>query len=135
MKAIPTVSKYMSTSPVSIGPAQSLATAHKLLREHEIRHLPVLDGGRLVGLLTSRDMYLVEAFETIDAEATKVADVMSSNVYATSPDAPLDDVCAEMAEFKYGSAVVVQNQKVVGIFTTVDVCRAMTDLLRTRLAK
>ncbi len=135
MKAIPTVAKYMSTSPLSIGPEQSLETAHKLLRDHEIRHLPVLDGGALVGLLTTRDMNLVEAFETINVKNTKVEDVMATTVYTTSPDAQLDDVCEHMAEHKYGSAVVVQNHKVVGILTTVDICRAMADLLRGRLSK
>lgn len=135
MKAIPTVAKYMTTSPLSIGPGQSLETAHKMLRDHQIRHLPVLDGGALVGLLTSRDMNLVEAFETINVNVTKVEDVMATAVYTTSPDAQLDDVCEHMAEHKYGSAVVLQNQKVVGILTTVDICRATAELLRTRLAK
>jgi acetoin utilization protein AcuB len=135
MKAIPTVAKYMTTSPLSIGPGQPLAMAHKMLREHNIRHLPVLDGGSLVGLLTSRDMNLVEAFETIDVSVTKVEDVMATSVYTTSPDAQLDDVCEMMAEHKYGSAVVLQNQKVVGILTTVDICRATAELLRGRLSK
>jgi acetoin utilization protein AcuB len=133
VKAIPTISKYMSTSPHSIGPAQSLATAHKLFRDHEIRHLPVLDGGRLVGLLTTRDVTLVESFESLDTNATKVEDVMATSVYTTSPDAALDEVCDHMAQHKYGSAVVVQNNHVVGIFTTVDICRATAELLRSRL--
>ncbi len=123
----------MSTSPHSIGPAQSLATAHKLFRDHEIRHLPVLDGGRLVGLLTTRDVTLVESFESLDTNETKVEDVMATSVYTTSPDAALDEVCDHMAQHKYGSAVVVQNNHVVGIFTTVDICRATAELLRTRL--
>jgi CBS domain-containing protein len=52
-----------------------------------------------------------------------------------TPEAPLDEVVAEMGARKYGSAVVMQNDKVVGIFTTVDVCRAFAELLHSRLAK
>jgi acetoin utilization protein AcuB len=59
---------------------------------------------------------------------------MSQDVYAVTPDAPLDDVVAEMARRKYGSAVVVDHDQVVGIFTTVDVCQAFADMLHTRLA-
>ena len=60
---------------------------------------------------------------------------MSTEVYSVSPDAPLDEVVEAMAKHKYGCAVVMQNNHVVGVFTTVDVCRSFGELLRTRLAK
>ena len=60
---------------------------------------------------------------------------MAESVYSVPPDAPLDEVVSEMGGRKYGSAIVMQNEKVVGIFTTVDVCRAFADLLHSRLAK
>ena len=81
-----------------------------------------------------RDLQLVESLIGVDPTKEKVEDVMSTVVYSVSPDAPLDQVVATMAEHKYGSAVVMQNEKVVGIFTTVDVCRAFAELLHTRLA-
>lgn len=134
-KPIPTVQKYMSTNPHSIGREQPLAKAHDVMREHKIRHLPVLDGGRLIGMITLRDLHLVETLKDVDPKKITVEEAMSSTVYSVSPDAPLDDVVAEMAEHKYGSAVVMQNNKVVGIVTTVDVCRALAELLRGRLGK
>ncbi len=132
-KAIPTIQKYMTTAPHSIGKEQSLAHAHDVLRSHHIRHLPVLDGGQLVGMLTQRDLALIETLKDVDAKTVTVEDAMSTEVYIVSPDAPLDEVASEMAEKKYGSAVVVQNHKVVGIFTTVDACSALSDLLHSRL--
>ncbi len=132
-KAIPTIQKYMTTAPHSIGTEQTLAHAHEVLRTHHIRHLPVLQGGKLVGMLTQRDLALVETLKDVDPQAVKVEDAMSNEVYTVSPDAPLDEVVQEMAEKKYGSAVVVSNHKVVGIFTTVDVCTALADLLHSRL--
>ncbi len=134
-KPIPTVQKYMSTNPHSIGREQPLAKAHDVMRENKIRHLPVLDGGRLIGMITLRDLHLVETLKDVDPKKITVEEAMSSTVYSVSPDAPLDDVVAEMAEHKYGSAVVMQNNKVVGIVTTVDVCRALAELLRGRLGK
>jgi acetoin utilization protein AcuB len=132
-RAIPTIQKYMTTAPHSIGVEQTLAHAHDVLRQHHIRHLPVLQGGKLVGMLTQRDLALVETLKDVDPRSVKVEDAMSTEVYTVSPDAALDEVVSEMAEKKYGSAVVVSNQKVVGIFTTVDVCTALADLLHSRL--
>ena len=132
-KAIPTIQKYMTTAPHSIGAEQTLAHAHEVLREHKIRHLPVLKGGVLVGMITQRDLALVETLKDVDPKSVLVEDAMSTSVYSVEPTAQLDEVVSEMAEKKYGSAIVVQNHKVVGIFTTVDVCTALADLLQSRL--
>jgi len=134
-KPIPTIQKYMTTSPHSIGPDQTIRFAHQVLRKEGIRHLPVLSGGQLVGLVTERDLALIESFKDVDADKVTVEDAMSTTVYSVEPDAPLDEVVSTMAEHKYGSAIVMQNHKVVGIFTTVDACRTLAELLRTRLAK
>lgn len=133
-KAIPTIQKYMTTTPHSIGAEQTLAHAHEVLREHKIRHLPVLRGGALVGMITQRDLALVEALKDVDPRKVLVEDAMSTSLYTVAPDAPIDEVVSEMAEKKYGSAIVLQNHKVVGIFTTVDVCTAFAELLHSRLA-
>lgn len=133
-KAIPHIQKYMTTSPHSVGPEQTLATAHSMMREHHIRHLPVLQGGKLVGMLTERDVALIASMQGASEKITTVEDAMSSDVYAVTPDAPLDEVASEMAEKKYGSTVVLQNNKIVGIFTTTDVCRALSELLHERLS-
>jgi acetoin utilization protein AcuB len=134
-KPIPKIQAYMTTSPHSIGRDQPLLRAHAFMREHQIRHLPVLDGGALVGLLSDRDLHLIETLKDVDPERVTVDEAMSTAVYAVSPDASLDEVAETMAEHKYGCAVVLQNQHVVGIFTTVDVCRALAELLKTRLVK
>lgn len=134
-KSIPSIQKYMTTSPHSIGRDQTLAKASHMMREYNIRHLPVLDGGRLAGIITARDIALVETLRDVNPDEVTVEDAMSEDVYTVSPDAPLDEVVGEMASRKYGSAVVMHNQKVVGIYTTVDVCSTLSDLLHTRLSK
>lgn len=134
-KAIPAVEKYMTTSPHSIGTDQTLAKAHEMMHAHDIRHLPVLAGGRIVGMLTDRDLHLIESMDGVDVREVKVDDAMATSVYSVSTETPLDEVVATMGHKKYGSAVVLQNGKVVGIFTTVDLCRAFAELLQTRLAK
>jgi acetoin utilization protein AcuB len=135
LKAIPTIQKHMTTSPHAIGVDQALVLAHAMMKAHDIRHLPVLNGGYLVGLITDRDLHLIETLRDVDPRHVTVEDAMTTSVYAVPPDAPLDEVVTTMAERKYGCAVVMDRQRVVGMFTTVDACRTLGELLHTRLAK
>jgi acetoin utilization protein AcuB len=134
-KPIPQIQKHMTTAPHSIGSDQVIAKAALMMNEHHIRHLPVLRGGRLLGILTDRDIKLIETFRDVDPTKITVEEAMTEQPYSVGPETPLDEVVETMAANKYGSAVIVQNQKVVGIFTTVDACEALCQLLRTRLAK
>jgi acetoin utilization protein AcuB len=131
MKAnIPTtVRAFMTESPMTVGPQVSLAEAHVIMRERDIRHLPVMHGGSLIGMVTARDLALVEALADFDPKELSVDEAMSEDVYAVSPDAPLRVVAADMAERKLGSAVVVEGGKVIGVFTVTDACRALTQVL------
>jgi len=133
-KAIPTIQKWMSTSPFAIERTETLEAAHRLMRSEGIRHLPVLEHGKLAGIVTERDLHLIETLRDVDPKHVLVEDAMTSHPYFVSPDARIDEVVSEMAEHKYGAAVVLQNEKVVGMFTTIDAMRAFNELLHGRLA-
>jgi acetoin utilization protein AcuB len=133
-KSIPQIKKYMTTDVQTIGDEQPMSVAHRVMREQHIRHLPVLHQGKLVGVVTDRDLRLVETLRDVDPTKVTVSEAMTSDVYTVSPDTALDEVVGAMAKSKYGSAVVVDHGHVVGIFTTVDACSAFADLLSTRLA-
>lgn len=133
-KAIPKVQKWMSTSPLSIEREETLSRAHAIMQKESIRHLPVLEHGKLVGIISLRDLHLIETLRDVDPERVRVDEAMTTHPYFVAPDAPIDEVVAEMAEHKYGAAVVMQNHKVVGMFTTVDALRAFAELLHGRLA-
>jgi len=113
----------------SIGKTQLLDVAHALMRKHRLRHLPVLDRGALVGVISQRDLYFLEALPSVDLTGTTVEEAMSQDVYRVSPKAKVRDVAATMSEKKYGCAVVMDGTKVVGIFTTVDALRALAKAL------
>jgi acetoin utilization protein AcuB len=131
MKTIPAVTKYMTAMPHSIGAEQTLATAARKMRELNIRHLPVLHGGKLIGVLSDRELRVIESLQGVEPEAVKVEEAMSPEVHQVAPTAKLDEVVAHMAEHKLGSTLIVDGGKCVGIFTTVDVCRALAELLRS----
>ena len=131
-KAEPTVQKYMSFQPRSIESSETLKKAQDLMSKLKVRHLPVTKGGKLVGEVSDRDIKLVGGFEEIDTVEAVVADICTTKPFTVGPDTPLHEAAAEMAEKRYGSAIVVQNGKLVGIFTTTDACRALAEILQTR---
>jgi acetoin utilization protein AcuB len=125
----PTVRQYMTPSPWTIARNQALSVARKMMREHGIRHLPVLDASRAIGVITERDMLLVESFPGVNPTDVRVEEAMVADLFEVTPDAPLADVVETMLERKIGSAVVLEGQRVVGVFTTVDALRALRDVL------
>jgi acetoin utilization protein AcuB len=125
----PSIDRFMSRSPQTIGHDQSLAAAHRLMNEQGIRHLPVLERGKLVGLLSQRDLHLIETLKDVDPQEVQVNEAMSSEIFTVGPRASVRKVAAAMAEHKYGSTIVTEGDQVVGVFTTVDALRALFTLL------
>lgn len=128
-KTQPTVSSFMTKSPALIGAEQPLTLAHDVMRKKRIRHLPVLQGGKLVGIVSLRDLHLIESLQDVDPAEVRVDEAMSPDVYCVSGTTPLRKVVRDMAKRKLGSAVVMQGQKVVGVFTTIDALRALDEAL------
>jgi acetoin utilization protein AcuB len=88
---------------------------------------------KVVGMLSDGDLYRAESITGVDASKVTISDIMTPKPYTVSPDAPIDEVVQEMAGKKFGSAVVVDNGKVVGMFTATDALSAFAELLQTRL--
>lgn len=128
---MPAISRYMTSQPWTIEHTASLASAHKLMRDHRIRHLPVLDGdGNLVGVVSQGDLHLLETVADFALDSVSVEEAMTPSPCVVTSDMPLDDVVEIMSDKKYGSAIVMGRDGVEGIFTTVDACRALAEILR-----
>jgi acetoin utilization protein AcuB len=123
------VERFMTRTPHTIGRDQTLATAHRLMRTHDLRHLPVLEGGALVGVVSQRDLFLLESLTGVDLETVPVAEAMTMDVEVVDPRTPLQEVATIMARKKIGSIIVAQGKRIVGIFTVTDALRALALLL------
>ena len=126
---MPAISRYRTREPYSIPSTTSLARAREVMTSHEIRHLPILDGAKLVGVVRSESLAAVEAIPGVDLEHVDVARVMTQPVCVWG-SAPLDEVSAVMADTKADCVVVLGGQGVQGIFTAVDALRALEQVLR-----
>jgi acetoin utilization protein AcuB len=120
-KADAPVQEYMTLTPHGIEPHETLSVARRRMQEQHIRHLPVRIGGRVVGVLTERDLYVLEAFPEVDFAKATVAFAMTPDPYCVRPTVTIREVASEMIERRIGSALVTDtNDKLLGIFTDTD---------------
>ena len=131
-KAIPKLTKYMTTTPFAINSESTLVEAMDVMNERHIRHLPVVKGNKVFGLVSDRDLKSIMAYAGANPKTLHVGDICVDEPYITHPDAPINEVAAEMVARKIGSAVVVDNGKLVGIFTATDACQALSDICEAR---
>jgi acetoin utilization protein AcuB len=123
------IENFMTQAVHTIAANRTLGEAHEVMRRYKIRHLPVMSKGKLVGMVTQRDLSLVETLKGVDPAEVEVEDAVSEDVYTVTADTPLAEVARRMARDKLGSAVVMRGNKVVGIFTGVDALSALDFLL------
>jgi len=121
------VSEIMSQEIVTITPDKRVGQALQLMQKEQIRHLPVVEGGRMVGWLTSRD--LREVLLASMLEKITVADVMVRAPISVSPDTGVEEAARLVKEHKIGGMPVLDGDRLVGVVTMLDVIGAFLTLL------
>ena len=116
------IEDYMTPAPHAVNVAQTVGEARSVMRCHHVRHLPVLDGSALAGVVSERDLGTLAANRRLD-------EVMSGAPYTASATTPLEVAARHMSRHKLGSCVVVEANRVVGMFTTTDGLRALAEVL------
>jgi acetoin utilization protein AcuB len=123
------IRQVMTRIPEVVSPDAALNDAWGRMRREGFRHLPVVMDGKLVGLLSDRSIRLAAAYE--GSARMKVADAMVSEPFVVSPEAPIFEVCAQMATQRIGSVVIVDSgRSPLGIFTAQDALLILSDILR-----
>lgn len=118
----------MTREVVTVSPDATVVAALDLIRSHDIRHLPVLEGDRLAGIVTDRDLRLALDPDGRPARAS-VADMMTRSLVVVAPDAPIETAAALLSEHRIGCLPVTEDERLVGIITESDVLRAFVDLM------
>jgi acetoin utilization protein AcuB len=116
----------MTPAPYSMGSEETVARAASLMDQRNVRHLVVLHGGRLLCVITRRDMKLIDSFRDVDTTRLTLQEAMTEEPYTVDPSASLDEVVSEMASGKCELAVIVKDHKVLGVFTSAEACRALS---------
>jgi acetoin utilization protein AcuB len=121
------IADFMTPMPHTVGSEQTITFAQKMMRKYDIRHLPVLHGGELYGIVSDRDLGMIAGLNEVNPDETTVEEAMTQEAYTVAKDAAMFDVLREMLEHKYGSAVVVEGIKIIGILTTHDALQLLVD--------
>jgi acetoin utilization protein AcuB len=121
------IADFMTSMPHTVGSEQTITFAQKLMQKYDIRHLPVLHGGELHGIVSDRDLGMIAGLNEVNPDATTVEEAMTQEAYTVSKDTPPFDGLQEMLEHKYGSVVVVEGVKIIGIFTTHDSLKLLVE--------
>lgn len=131
------VREIMMGSPVTLKPEDTLDLANDVISLGRIRHIPIVDGSRLVGIVTERDLIGAAAAQIFGLKrksksallkSVLIKEVMKKRVITAAPDTPIKDIAHLMANKKIGCVPVVSEGMVVGLVTTTDILRYVESL-------
>lgn len=131
----PLVHHFMTPNPVTLDGGLSLADAAVRMFQLRARHLPVLVGGHLVGILSDRDIAQVYALKGVDPNRYTAEQAATTNPYVCTPDTPLAQVVRVLVDHKFGAALVMESGKLVGILTVIDAMEALLAVLHRDAAR
>jgi CBS domain-containing protein len=117
------IRELMSENPCSIDADKSVAYAAKMMRDEDVGLAPIVEGDRLVGTLTDRDIAIRVVAEGRDPESTTAREVASTDVITIDPQGELDEALRLMAQHQVRRLPVVEGGRLVGIVAQADVAR------------
>ncbi len=132
------VRERMSRDPVVLSPDDTLRKARELIKKHGFRRFPVIENGKLVGIITDRDVRQADMSSAVVQERRyveyildriQVRGIMTANPVTVTPDTPIEEAARLILQHKVGGLPVVEDDRLVGIITETDLIRTMIDLL------
>lgn len=132
------VEKRMKPNPVTVSPQDSFRHAMTLIRQKGIRHLPVVEGNQLVGIVTDRDLRQASPSPATSLEIhelhyllekVRIREIMTRKVYTVTPETPIEEAARLMLQHKIGGLPVLQGERLVGIITESDILTAFVDVM------
>jgi CBS domain-containing protein len=131
-KKIPYVGSVMTPFPYFADTDAGIGELERLMDEHHVGHLPVQQDGRVVGIVSARDLHQLidRLLPKTDKARIRARDIMVEP-YIVAFDTPLNTVAVEMAKRHIGSAIVLHHEKLAGILSTTDLCRILVEIFES----
>lgn len=125
------VEEFTTPDPITANEDMTIDDLRRLMETHGIRHLPVVRGDTVVGVISDRDVRLVLGLSAAEKFQVRAADIMATDPLVVSASTPLDEVAYLMSEKKVGSVLVNdEDGRLLGIFTATDALNALIEIVR-----
>jgi len=131
------VGRRMTRKVIAVSPKDSVRDANRILQENRIHHLPVVEGGDLVGIVSDTDLRKwvlreekVNERGTVYRRTGLIEEIMTRDVITMSPEDTIEDALLILHRKRFGALPVVEGRKLVGIVTKADILAAFVDTLR-----
>ncbi|ODU09646.1 MAG: histidine kinase [Rubrivivax sp. SCN 71-131] len=125
------VEEYTTPDAVTADERMTIDELQQLMDRHGVRHLPVLRGDTVVGLISERDLRLVAGLSAAEKMQVQATDIMATDPLTVRASTPLDEVALAMSERKVGSVIVNDDDgRFYGIFTATDALNALIETVR-----
>ena len=118
------VHELMTTEPTTVEPKATLGEVATLMKQQDCGSIPVIEGGRLIGIVTDRDIVVRGVAAGKDPKTQRVNEVMSADPVTIGPDEDVSDAEKKMADRQIRRLPVVEGGKLVGIIVTAQIARA-----------
>ena len=132
-RKMPIVGTVMTSFPYFVEADATATKMEEIMDQHAIRHLPVQHKGKVIGIVSERDLhhYVKRSTPQEEKDRVRARDVMVSDPYIVPFRAPLNEVVFEMARRRIGSVIVQRQGKLAGILSAIDVCRILGEYLES----
>ena len=137
MKKRTPISEIMTKNVITLNHTDELETAEKLFKSHNIRHIPVVSGDKIIGMLSYTDLLRISFADAIDEEEDSVdtvvynmftiEQVMAKNLVSITSNTIIKEVAEILAKKEFHALPIVDNNKLVGIVTTTDLINYLID--------
>lgn len=125
------VEEFTTPDPVTASENSSTEELQQLMTEHGIRHVPIMKGNQVVGIVSERDLKVVAGLDLKEKQLVRAVDIMAREPFSVDAQSTLDEVAYEMSSRKIGSVIVNEGSKFLGIFTSTDALNALIEITRS----
>jgi acetoin utilization protein AcuB len=123
------IEEFTTFDAETCAPESSLTLVKETMSKGNFRHMPVVWEGKVIGMVSQRDLALVEQLDI--GRPLRVEDIMAKEPYIVSATTPIDEVALQMSEQKIGSAIVLSSDNSqLGVFTSTDALNALVEVVR-----
>ncbi|GMW07433.1 MAG: hypothetical protein AMXMBFR8_22290 [Nevskiales bacterium] len=125
------VEEFTTPNPVTATEDMPIDELRQLMQEFGVRHLPIVRGSRVVGIVSDRDVRVVQGLSLEHSIQVRAGDIMAGDPVTVTAGTPLDEVAYTMSDRKIGSVIVYEDSgEFLGIFTVTDALNALIEVSR-----